>query len=253
MKTFHKLLFVAAVPLLGLAACGGSDTQDRLDVADPVVRFVHASPIAPNLTLYQGTTAQSDATNVPYKFASDYFDVGTAAADWSVKTATGAITLGTPININPQRGTRYTIVALPSSSTDSSTYLIVDPYNKPLGSSSSHLRVMNASFNAPNIDVYMSGIGADLTPPSVMPFIGGTAYKTSGPASGSDSSDIPGGTYQVTVMAAGTKTILFKGQVTFDANKDVLLVTVPDTVVPGAIKALVKINGTAGATDVTPL
>ena len=252
MKTFHKLLFVAAVPLLGLAACGGSDTQDRLDVADPVVRFVHASPIAPNLTLFEGTTAQSDATNVPYKFASDYFDVDTGAAAWSVKTATGAVTLGT-VSIDPQRGTRYTIVALPSSNTESSSYLIVDPYNKPLGSSSSHLRVMNASFNAANIDVYMSGIGADLTPPSVMPFIAATQYKTSGPASGSDSSDIPGGTYQVTVMTAGTKTILFKGQVTFDANKDVLLVTVPDTVVPGAIKALVKINGTAGATDVTPL
>ena len=252
MKTFHKLLLSAAVPLLGLAACGGSDTQDRLDVADPVVRFVHASPIAPNLTLYEGTTAQSDATNVPYKFASNYFDVDTGAADWSVKTATGAVTLGT-VSIDPQRGTRYTIVALPSSSTDSSTYVIVDPYNKPLGSSSSHLRVMNASFNAPSIDVYMSGIGADLTPPSVMPFIGATAYKTSGPASGSDSADIPGGTYQVTVMTAGTKTILFKGQVTFDANKDVLLVTVPDTVLPGAIKALVKIDGTAGANDVTPL
>jgi len=131
MKTFHKLLLSAAVPLLGLAACGGSDTQDRLDVADPVVRFVHASPIAPNLTLYEGTTAQSDATNVPYKFASNYFDVDTGAADWSVKTATGAVTLGT-VSIDPQRGTRYTIVALPSSSTDSSTYLIVDPTREPV-------------------------------------------------------------------------------------------------------------------------
>ncbi len=90
------------------------------------------------------TSAQADATNVPYKFASNYFDVNMSAADWSVKTATGAITLGT-VSIDPQRGTRYTIVALPSSSTVSSTYLIVDPSNKPPGSSSSHLRVMNAT------------------------------------------------------------------------------------------------------------
>ena len=53
MNSFHKVL-LACVPVLGLAACGGSDTQDRLDVADPEVRFVHASPIAPNLTLYRG-------------------------------------------------------------------------------------------------------------------------------------------------------------------------------------------------------
>ncbi|MES1264848.1 MAG: histidine kinase, partial [Variovorax sp.] len=72
-------------------------------------------------------------------------------------------------------------------------------------------------------------------------------------ASGSDAVDIPGGTYQVTVTTAGTKTILFKGQVSFTANNDVLLLTVPDTIVPGAIKTLVKIEGTAGANDVPPL
>ena len=248
MKRIHQLL-LACIPVLGLAACGGSDTQDRLDVADPVVRFVHASPIAPNLTLYRAEVAQPDATNVPYKFASDYFDVDLGNNDWLVKTATGGLTIGT-VPIDPVRGNRYTIVALPSSSTESSTYLIVDPYNKPLGSNSTHLRIMNASFNAANIDLYMTGAGADITPPTAMPLIAATAYKTSGPASGSDSVDIPGGNWQVTITTAGTKTILFKGQVTFDDNKDVLLVTVPDTVTPGAIKTLMKIEGTAGATEV---
>jgi hypothetical protein len=45
MKTFHKLLFVAAVPLPGLAACGGSDTQDRLDVAIRLTGAAGHSPI----------------------------------------------------------------------------------------------------------------------------------------------------------------------------------------------------------------
>jgi len=248
MKRAHKFL-LACIPVLGLAACGGSDTQDRLDVADPVVRFVHASPIAPNLTLYRAAVAQSDATNVPYEFASDYFDVDLGNNDWLVKTAAGGVTIGT-VPIDPVRGNRYTIVALPASSTDSSTYLIVDPYNKPLGSNSTHLRIMNASFNAANIDLYMTALNADITPSTVTPVIGATAFKTSGPASGSDSVDIPGGTWQVTITTAGTKTILFKGQVTFGDNKDVLLVAVPDTVTPGATKALVKIEGTAGATEV---
>ena len=250
MKIARKL-GLACIPVLGLAACGGSDLADRLDVADPVVRFVHASAVAPNLTLYRAAVAQSDATNVSYKFASNYFDVDLGNNDWLVKTATGGITIGT-VPIDPVRGNRYTIVALPASSVDSSTYLIVDPYNKPLGSSSSHLRVMNASFNAANIDLYMTGIGADITPPSAMPLIAATAYKTSGPASGSDSVDIPGGTYQVTITAAGTKTpILFKGQVSFSSNSDVLLLTVPDTLAPGSIKALLKVEGTpGGATDV---
>jgi len=248
MNSTRKLL-LACLPVFALAACGGGDDlADRLDVADPTVRFVHASPIAPPVTLYRGDVAQADATNVSYGFASNYFDVNLGIADWSVKTATGALTVGT-VSIDPVRGNRYTIVALPASTTDSSTYLIVDPYNKPLGSSSSHLRLMNASFNAANVDLYMTPIGADITPPTVAPLIAATGYKTSGPASGSDSIDIAGGTYQVTVTTAGTKTILFKGSVTFEANRDVLLLTVPDTVLPGAIKTLVKVEGTAGTTE----
>ncbi|MEP7296250.1 MAG: DUF4397 domain-containing protein [Burkholderiales bacterium] len=247
MNKLHKLVLVS-IPLFALAACGG-DVADRLDVADPVVRFVHASSIAPNLTLYRAAAAQADATNVAYPFASNYFDVDMGASDWIVKTSAGGVTLGT-VPIDPVRGNRYTIVALPASSVDSSTYLIVDPYNKPLGSSSSHLRLMNASFNASNIDLYMTGIGASITAPGANPLIAATAYKTSGPASGNDSVDIGAGTWQVTITTAGTKTILFNGFVTIADNQDVLLLTVPSTVTPGAINTLVKIDGVAGATEV---
>ena len=246
MSPLNKLL-LACIPVIGLAACGGGDTEDRLDVADPVVRFVHASPIAPSLTLYRGTAAQSDATNVPYTFASNYFDVDMGAADWAVKTASTSLTLGT-VSIDPVRGTKYTIVALPASDTDSSSYLIVDPYNKSLTSDSTHLRVMNASFNAGNIDLYMNAVGTDITTVGVNPLIAATAYKTSGPASGSDSTDIPGGTYQVTITTTGTKNILFQGQLGFASNKDVLLLSVPDSVLPGGIKVLVKTEGVAGTT-----
>ena len=249
MKALYSLM-LGGVAAISLAGCGGGDVADRLDVADPVVRFVDASQIAPNLTLYRGAVAQSDATNVSYPFASNYFDVDMGPSEWSVKTAVGGVTLGA-VTIDPVRGNRYTIVALPASSTDSSTYLIVDPYNKPIGSSSAHLRVMNASFNAANVDLYMTALGADISGPTALPLIAATAYKTSGPASGNDSVDIPGGTYQVTITAAGTKTVLFKGQLAFDANKDVLLVTVPASAT--TIKALAKIDGTAGATEIPAL
>jgi len=252
MKYLPKLI-LACAPFVLLAACGGGDDlEDRLDVADPVVRFVHASPIAPSLTLYRGTVAQSDATNAPYKFASNYFDVATSAADWSVKTSTGSVNVGT-VTLDPSRGTKYTFVALPASSTDSSIYVIEDPYNKPLTSESTHLRLMNASFNASSVDVYMTGLADDISPTTLKPLIAATAYKTSGPASGSDSIDIPGGTYKLTITTAGTKTVLFTGQLAFGNNQDVLVLTVPDTVLPGAIKALVKIEGVAGATDVPAL
>ena len=38
-----------------VAACGGGDDNldDRLDIADPKVRLVHAVPGAPNVALYR--------------------------------------------------------------------------------------------------------------------------------------------------------------------------------------------------------
>ena len=247
MNILNKFL-LACVPVVGLAACGGGDTDDRLDVADPAVRFVHASPLAPNVTLFRDAVAQTDVTDVAYKFASNYFDVSSSPADWSVKTSVGDATVGTVL-INPARGNKYTIVALPSSNTEDSVYVIQDPYNKSLTTDKAKLRVMNASFNASNIDLYMTAAGVDIAAASVTPLIAATAYKTSGPASGSDSISIDGGTYQVAITAAGTKTVLFKGQLLVGANQDVLLLSVPDSLLPGAIKTLVKVEGSAGATE----
>ncbi|HEY9239792.1 MAG TPA: DUF4397 domain-containing protein [Burkholderiaceae bacterium] len=249
MKNLHKLLLLC-VPFAALTACGGSDTEDRLDVADPVVRFVHAAPNAPAVTLYRRTVAQSDATNVNYGFTSNYFDVDTSAADWSVKTAVGGVDVGT-FSIDAQRGNKYTVVALATSATTAGTYVIDDPYNKPLGSDSTRLRLMNASYNAANVDVYMNALGTDIAP--LTPLIAATPFNRSGPVSGSDSVDIPGGTYQLTITAAGTKTVLFKGQLTFGANRDVLILTVPDATQTSGVNALVSVEGTTGAAPITPI
>ncbi len=251
MKLIRPFLgFVASSLVLAtLAACGGSDTADRLDLANPALRLVHASPLAPNVTLTRAGVAQADETNVPYGFASNYFDIDTGAADWVVKTAVGGVPVGTS-PIDPLRGTRYTIVALPTSATETGTLLIADPYNKPLASDSSRVRVVNGSYNAANVDVYMNAAGTDITPVGVTPLISATAFRSAGPASNNDSVAIPGGAYQLSITAAGTKTVLFRGTLSFTPNRDVLLVTVPNAALPTGIKVLVKIEGTAGLTEV---
>lgn len=250
MNHLRKCL-LGGIAVFGIAACGGGsdDLDDRLDLADPAMRFVHAAPLAPNLTLYRADVPQSDATNAANGFASNYFDVSTSAADWSVRTAASGASVGT-VPIDPGRGDKYTVVALTESSTSSAVMLIHDPYNKALPSDSTRVRVVNASFNAANIDRYMNAIGTDIGASGVNPLIPATAFKTSGPASGNDSVDIPGGTYQLTVTAAGTKTILFRGRLALASNQDILLLTVPDGVGPGSIKTLVKIEGTPGTSDV---
>ena len=252
MKTLDKLGLICT-PLLLLAACGGGDDlDDRLDVADPAVRFVHAAPAAPAVTLLRGDAAQSDATDVSYGYASNYFDVDSVGATWSVETSTGNVEVDS-LDLDPSRGNRYTLIAVSDPDPSNTLFAIEDPYDKPLTSESSRLRVANASINSGAFDVYMNAPGTDVSLPSLTPLIPATAYRTAGPASGRDSVDLPGGEYQLTITEAGTKTVLFQGLLSFGNNQDLLLVTTPDSVVSDAIDVLVKIEGTPAAGEVAPL
>ena len=89
---------------------------------------------------------------------------------------------------------------------------------------------MNASFKASNIDLYLNTPGTDIAAAGVTPVIAATAYKTSGPSTGNDSLDIAGGNYQIVITTGGTKTVLFKGAINIDNNKDVLLTKQPHLV-----------------------
>jgi len=250
MTSLAKVLF-AGVALAALSACGGGDTASRLDLANPTVRFVHAAAGVPAVTLSRAGVAQSDSTNVPYQYVSNYSDIDMSTADWSVATV-GAVPVAVgQVSIPPVRGNKYTVVALDGAGTLTRAILIVDPYNKSLTSDSARLRVVNASPNAPSIDVYMTAVGADLTPVSLLPNIAATLSGQPGPASGTDSVDIPGGTvYQVTVTTAATKTMLFKGALGFAPNQDILLVAVPDPLLPNQVAVFFKIEGSNGSAAV---
>jgi hypothetical protein len=238
--------------VLALSACGGGDLVGPLVINNQDVRFADVSAIATNLTLFKDSAAEPSASNVGYPFTSNYFDVDTTTSLWSVKTAADGVTIGS-VTIAPAHGTRYTIVALSTSATTVGTTLIVDPYDTAPGSSISHLRLLNASFSATDVDLYMNALGTDITAASVTPVIAGTLFDSAGPASGSDSLNISPGTYQATVTLAGTKTILFRGQVLIGAAQDVLLFTVPSTTTAGAVALLGTVEGTAGASVVPSL
>ena len=248
MKTLRNLL-AACVPLAWLAACGGSDVQDRLDLADPVVRLVHASPVAPDVDLFNDTDGVARLTDAPFTFASEYFPVDASFADWSVRTTVGGKIIGAA-SIDASVGTKYSIVVLPASDVSSTVYVIADPFNKPLGSKSTRLRVFNASPAAADIDLYMNAVGTDVGAPGIEPLIPATAYNASGPASGKDSVDVPAGTYQVSITTAGTKTVLFAGLIAFGDNRDILLAVVPGVAPPGGIRLFSKVDGDAGMIEI---
>jgi len=222
MKLFKLALAAAALSIL--AACGGSDTADRLDVADPKVRFVGVARLSANVTLYRNDVGQSDANNVGYKYASHYFDVSPGDATWSIRPAANATTQLAAVSFNADRGDRNTIVAVASDS-GLDAVLIRDPYNKSLTTNKARVRALNAALNAQAVDVYVTQPGADISN-SVPDFLN-VQFKQSSPSSGNDSIEYPGGSYQLRVTTTGTKTVLFTAVVSISDNADWLLVPIP--------------------------
>ena len=239
MQDSTKLL-LALAPVFLLGACGGGDDSldDRLGLADPKVRLVHAVPLAPNVSLFRDGVAQSaDVTNMPYKGASNYFDVAHASATWDVQTATNpAVDVGS-VAFNADRGHKYTLVAVPDAGSVTEVVLINDPYNIGLVSDNARVRAFNASFNAANYDVYLTAAGVDLA--TVAPNFASVAYKQAVPASGVDSGQFEGGNYSLRITTAGTKTVIFTAPVNLAKNADWLLTSVPGSVNPNDIKVLV--------------
>jgi hypothetical protein len=247
MKPVRNLL-AACVSALVLCACGGGDS---LDIAEPGVRLVHASPIATDVSLYRESNGLVIVADAAYPYASDYIDVESGLSDWTVRTAVGGVIVDT-VTIDAERGKKYSVVVAPDSAVTNSAYLIMDPYEKPIGSDSTRLRVFNATYATGDVDVYMNSIGTNIADPGVDPLIAGIESKTAGPPSGEDSVDLPAGDFQVTLTAAGTKTILFTGKLSIGPDRDLLLVAVPIVPVLGGIQVFAKIEGDAGMTEVLP-
>ena len=228
MKTAYKFL-LAVVPALFIAACGGGDDDDlddRLDLADPKVRLVHAVPLGPDVSLFRNNEAQASAvTDMPYKGASNYFDVSVNEATWDVRTATTpALPIGS-VTFNPSRGKKYTLIAVPNSGSATEVVLITDPYNKGLTSDKARLRVFNAAFNAANLDVYVTTPTADIA--TATPTFAAVGYKEAMPGNGEDSIEVDGGTLRLRMTAAGSKSVVFDAEVVLSENADWLLVPVP--------------------------
>ena len=250
MKPINKFLF-ALTPLLLVAACGGGDESldDRLGLADPKVRLVHAVPLAPNVSLLRNGGAQAgDVTNLPYKGASRYFDVESGTAQWNVVTATTPAAQVGGVSFDAQRGKKFTLIAVPDAGSVTTVSLIVDPYNVPITTDTARVRLFNASFNAPNFDVYLTGPAVNITTvAATFPAVG---YKQAVPASSANSSALEGGTYTLRITTAGTKTVIFTTPITLAQNADWLLTTVPGSVAANDVRVLViKSDEGAPATE----
>lgn len=224
-----------------LSACGGGDDgiDDRVGLSKPTIRAIHAITGGPNVDILQNG-ALTSFTNKPYKFVSTYFNVETGNQLISFNSAGTQTELGRA-TVVAATGHKYTVVALPGA-TAAEVLLIDDPFEKGLLSNKARVRTLNASFNAQNVDIYLTMPAIDIN--SVGPNFSNVGYKQASPASGVDSVDMDGGTYRLRITTAGTKTVIFdSGALTLDNNADWLITTIPadgiGATVPDKIKVLV--------------
>ncbi|RDK08920.1 DUF4397 domain-containing protein [Cupriavidus lacunae] len=224
-----------------LSACGGGDDSigARIGVSEPTVRVIHAITGGPNVDVLQNG-ARTSLLNEPYKFVSKYFNVDEGSQTFSFNVANTATELGRT-TVSTHTGHKYTVVALPGA-TAADVLQIDDPFEKGLLSDKARVRSLNASFNAQNVDIYLTVPAADLA--AATPTFAAVAYKSAVPASGSDSINVNGGTYRLRITTAGTKTVIFdSGALTLADNADWLITTIPvdgiGAAIPNKIKVLV--------------
>lgn len=244
-----RLLLAAAFSLGLLAACGGGNDDsldDRADVADPKIRFVHAVPGGPNVTLQRNGTNEAGVTNVTYKSATQYYDVRTEGYVFTLRSTTGNVELAS-VNVSADRGNKYTLVALPAVS-GVELLTIRDPYNKSVASDDARLRVVNAAVNAQPFDVYITAATADIA--TATPQLANIGFKQARPGDGADSIDVERGVYRIRLAPTGTKTVFFNATVNVPQDGDWLLVVLPEGATANSVRVLlVRSDNSDDATD----
>lgn len=251
---------IAAVLLLGslgmLAACGGGsdDIGQIIGTSSPQYRTMHVNPFIGNVDF--GVNGTTRIAKVGFKNVSNYFGIDAVATTATVSNAGSATPLASA-NFNPANGHRYTALAIVGATASATSLAIIDdPYDKSILSDKARVRTFNAAYNAPNVDVYVTAPNADIS--AVPPTMGGAAYGSASPASTQDSIYVDGGTYEIRVTTAGTKSVIFASQpFSLANNADWLITTLPaggaGTVTPNAIRVLVaQANGASQTASELP-
>ncbi len=201
MKRLICLLLL--IPLF-LNACGSSDSEED---RRPQLRVVHASPDAPNVDVY--LDGELLLSNVPYQTVSSYFrlEVGERNLQLNISdTDTTVLDLTSSFEENRE----YSAIASNLVS-ELTPILTNDDLSNP-GAGESLLRIGHLAPGAPDVDVYVSNLDADLE--TLEPVLSNVAFSEL-----SDYLQLPAGTYQLRFTVAGTTFVAIdSGELTFQTS-----------------------------------
>jgi hypothetical protein len=240
----NKLLSLSVMAIgLGLAGC---DSDDNFPVAGPAapsdtlrLQVLHASADAPAVdVLVDGTAALTD---VDYKDGSAALelDVGDYSIQVDGSTPGGPVTVIGPVTLTFAADTLYSIVAV--GDVANIEPVILDQPDTAVAAGSARLRVLHAAPMAPQVDVYATAPGADLTASAPL---GTFSFKEDlGPI------EVTAGEYQVRVTLPNDPATLVydSGTIMLNDGDDLLVSAVENTTTGAAPIGLVVLTGAGSA------
>jgi hypothetical protein len=186
MKKFVVVALAAAIGVLAVFSAASAQTANEARL-----RVLHASPDAPAVDIF--LDGQKAITNLAFDSITDYVKV--PAGEHTVKVfaapSDGSGTAVIDAKVTLSASTDYTVAAV-GKLANIEPLVLVDNNGAP-SSGQAKLRFVHTSPDAPAVDIYAEGAGV------VVP---NAAFKDA-----SGYLDLPAGTYNLEVRAAGTETV----------------------------------------------
>ena len=246
-QTMKKLLSIAWVAMLvGLTACDSSSSPTPLPsgpLPPPAPTFnlqiLHASPDAPavNVSLSGTETATGGQLDgIDYKGGTSAIELDAGNYDIQVDGILpgGTATVIGPANVDFAADTLYTVVAV-GDVANIAPVILEQPDSVMAGMA--RVRVLHAAPMAPQVDVYATAPGADLT--ASAPLGSFSFGEDLGPA------EVPAGDYQIRVTLAGDPaTVVFDtGTVNLADGNDLVIAAVENTTTGSSPISLALLSG----------
>ncbi|MEO1576065.1 MAG: DUF4397 domain-containing protein, partial [Pseudomonadota bacterium] len=243
----NALLPLALIATAGLTGCDVFDDDDDPVITPqpvPVVgefklQVLHASPDAPAVNVL--VNGAETLAGVDFKVGSGALTLDEGDYDIQVDGITpgGPVTVIGPATLSFTADTLYSVIAI--GDVAGIAPLIIEQPDTAVPAGSARARVVHGAPDAPEVDVYVTAPGADLTmetPLGTFEFGGDL-----GPA------EVPAGDYQIRVTAAGdaSAVVYDSGTVALTDGANLTIVAVENTGTGTAPISLVLLDGTASA------
>ena len=244
---FLKAAPITLLSALALSGCGSDSDNPPVNIDTPPlvpaefanVRVVHASPDAPLVDVFSGTTAIAALQDVDYQVASGILnlDAGTYTFRVEAETPAGnAQVLTIPATLADD--TLYNVIAV-GDVANLEALLVTSPKGD-VGGGNIRVQVVHGAPAAPMVDVYVTAPGATLAdeqPLATLSFKDFTGQV-----------EVPAGNYQIRIAAAGTTTVVFdSGSLSLPAGADLLVTATQNVATGDSPVALLVADGTGSS------